>query len=102
MVAAVKRLDYLMWSGVKIFCDHRNLAYTFSPQTCRVVTKATTQRLEHWRTFLSQNPIKIVHIGGERNSWGDMLSRWRTLAPDALEGPVPLQSMAAFGVAKAD
>ena len=103
MVAAIKRLGYLIWSGVKVFCDHRNLAYIFSPKTCRMVTKATTQRLEHWRTFLGQYPIEVVHvISGQRNSWGEMLSRWRTLAPDALAGPVPLQSMAVFAVPKAD
>ncbi len=48
IVVAIKRLDYLMWAGEKIFCVHRNLAYTFSPHSCdTVVTKATTQYLEH-------------------------------------------------------
>ena len=35
IVAAIRRLEYLIWGGVKIFCDHRNLAYIFSPGLTR-------------------------------------------------------------------
>ena len=103
IVATLRRLEYLFWSGVKIFCDYRNLAYTFSPGSCRTtVTKAATQRLEHWRTFLSQYLIEIVHISGEHNCWGDLLSRWRTLTPETPEAPVPVKTAAVFAMPKAD
>lgn len=38
------------------------------------LSKATSQRLEHWRTFLGQYKFTIVHIPAADNNWGDLLS----------------------------
>lgn len=52
ILATFQPLEYLLWGGVHIVCDHRNLAYTFDPDACRgVVSKAASQRLEHWCLF---------------------------------------------------
>ena len=34
------------------------------------------QRLENWKGVLGQYRYQIEHIPGERNCWGDLLSRW--------------------------
>ena len=34
------------------------------------------QRLENWKAVLGQYRYAIEHIPGERNCWGDLLSRW--------------------------
>ena len=82
IVATFQRLEYLLWQGVHIFCDHRNLAYIFNPEACRgAVPKAASQRLEHWRTFLGQYRFTVVHIPGVENNWGDLLSRMRPKQP---------------------
>ena len=48
--SAFQRVPYLLWDGVDIFCDHRNLAYIFSPKACGVtLSKAASQRLSGWR-----------------------------------------------------
>ena len=31
MVSTLKRLEYLLWNGVHIYTDHKNLAYIFYP-----------------------------------------------------------------------
>jgi len=41
-------------------------------------SKAVAQRLQGWRVFLGQFPYTIVHIPGDENCWGDLLSRWVT------------------------
>ena len=33
-VSTFRRLEYLLWNGVHIFTDHRNLAYIFDPEAC--------------------------------------------------------------------
>jgi len=77
IVSTFRRLEYLLWYGVHIYTDHRNLAYIFDPEACvSSVPKTTAQRLEHWKTVLGQYDYTIKHIAGERNCWGDLLSRW--------------------------
>ena len=77
IVSTFHRLEYLMWGGVQIYTDHRNLAYIFHPEACvSSVSKAATQRLENWKMVLCQYDYVIKHIAGERNCWGDLLSRW--------------------------
>ena len=77
LVSTFHRLEYLMWGGVRIYTDHRNLAYIFNPEACvSSVSKAATQRIENWKMVLSQYDYVIMHITGERNCWGDSLSRW--------------------------
>ena len=80
ILSAFQRVPYLLWKGSEIFCDHRNLAYIFSPQSCGVTLgKAASQRLAGWRACMSQFPYVIQHIPGTDNHWGDLLSRWRVL-----------------------
>ena len=77
-----RRLEYLLWGGVHIFTDHRNLTYIFNAEACVTsLTKPMAQRLENWKGVLGQYRYAIEHIPGERNCWGDLLSRWvRSLA----------------------
>ena len=77
IVSTFKRLPNLLWGGVTIHCDHRNVAYIFG-MTGAPTFKAVTQRLQGWRVFLGQFPYTIVHIPGDENCWGDLLSRWVT------------------------
>ena len=50
ILSAFQRVPYLLWDGSNIFCDHRNLAYIFSPQSCGVtLRKATSRRPAGWR-----------------------------------------------------
>ena len=45
IVSTFKRLEYLLWNGVHIYTDHRNLAYIFDPEACvSSVAKTTAQR----------------------------------------------------------
>ena len=37
--------------------------------------KTAAQRLENWKMILAQYDYTIMHISGERNCWGDLLSR---------------------------
>ena len=60
-----------------IHCDHRNLAYICGANGAPT-SKAVGQRLQRWRVFLGQFPYAIVHIPGDENRWGDLLSRWMT------------------------
>ena len=43
------------------------------------VAKTTAQRLDQWKAVLGQYDYTIVHIAGDRNCWGDLLSRWVTV-----------------------
>ena len=80
ILSAFQCAPYLLWDGSNIFCDHRNLVYIFSPQSCGVtLSKALSQRLAGWRACMSQFNHVIQHIPGEDNYWGDLLSRWRVL-----------------------
>ena len=77
IVSTFKRLPYLLWGGVAIDCDHRNLAYIFGANGAPT-SKAVAPRLQRWRVFLGQYPYTIVHIPGDENCWGALLSRWVT------------------------
>jgi len=70
IVSTFRRLEYLLWGGVHIHTDHRNLAYIFNPEVCvSSVPKTTAQRLEHWKAVLGQYDYTIQHIESERNCW---------------------------------
>lgn len=56
------------------------------------MSKAASQRLKHWRTFLRQYRFTIVHIPGAENNWGDLLSRFRPKQPATM----PLRATAVF------
>ena len=61
-------VPYLLWDGSNIFCDHRFLAYGFSPQSCGVtLSKAASQRLAGWRACMNKFNYAIQHIPGEGN-----------------------------------
>ena len=86
ILSALQRVPYLLWDGSNISCDHRNLAYIFSPQSCGVtLSKAASQRLAGWRACMIHFIYVIQHIPGENNRWGDLLSGWRVLDS---EGPM--------------
>ncbi|CAM9790553.1 unnamed protein product, partial [Sphacelaria rigidula] len=77
IVSTFRRLEHLLWNGVHIFTDHRNLAYIFNPEACvSSVSKALAQRLEGWKGVLGQYRYTICHISGERNACCDLLPRW--------------------------
>ena len=68
ILSAFQCVPYLLWDGSNIFCDHRKLAYIFSPQSCGVtLNKAASQRLAGWRAYMSQFNYVIQHIPGEDN-----------------------------------
>ena len=63
----------------------------FYPEACVTsVSKALAQRLEGWKCVLGQYRYTICHIPGERNSWGDLLSRWVSVPA------LPVRALAAF------
>ncbi|CAM9776668.1 unnamed protein product [Ascophyllum nodosum] len=65
-VSAFQRVPYLLWDVSNIICDHRNLTYIFSSQSCGVTSsKAASQRLAGWRACMNQFNYVIQHIPGE-------------------------------------
>ena len=49
IMSAFQRVSYLLQDVSNISCDHRNLAYIFSSQSCGVMlSKAVLQRLAGW------------------------------------------------------
>ena len=80
MVSTFKRLEYLLWNGVHIHTDHRNLEYIFDSGACvSSLAKTTAQRLDEWKAVLGPCDYTIVRIAGDHNCWGDLLSRWATV-----------------------
>eukprot|EP00752_Nemacystus_decipiens_P002231 g2116.t1 len=66
IVSTFRRLEYLLWNGVRIHTDHRNLAYIFNPEACvSSVAKTTAQRLDQWKAVLGQYDYTIEHIQGD-------------------------------------
>ena len=51
---------------------------------------ALAQRLEGWKCVLGQYRYTICHIPGDRNSWGDLLSRWVSVPA------LPVRAVAGF------
>ena len=47
--------------------------------------------LEGWKCVLGQYRYTICHIPGDRNSWGDLLSRWVSVPA------LPVRVVAVFG-----
>ena len=77
IVETFRRLEWLLWSGPVICTDHRNLIYIFNPQTAgSKLSKATSQRLLNWATYLGIFQYPIRHVAGTDNLWDDLLSRW--------------------------
>ena len=62
---------------MQVDTNHRNLAYIFELEAYfSSVPKTAAQRLENWRMVLVQYDYTIMHNSGERNCWGNLLSRW--------------------------
>ena len=60
IASTFRRLEYLLWGGMHIHTDHRNLACIFNPEVCvSSVPKTTAQRLEHWKAVLGQYDYTI-------------------------------------------
>ena len=77
IVSTFRRFEYLLWGKVRICTDHRNLAYIFEPEVyASSVPTTAAQRLENWKMVLARYGYTIMHISGERNCWGNLLSRW--------------------------
>ena len=77
IVSTNRHLEYSLWRGVRIYTDHRNLAYIFEPEACvSSMPKTAAQRLENWKMMLAQYDYTTMHISGERNCWGGLLSQW--------------------------
>lgn len=69
-----------MFGGLTVYCDHRNLAYIFNPNTTEVLpSKVARQRLQGCSSCLGQFSYVIVHLTGEENLWVDLLSRLITM-----------------------
>ena len=65
------------------------------------VPKTTAQRLEHWKAVLGQYDYTIQHVAGERNCWGDLLSRWVNV-PSVSVRSLSVRSVAVFMPSKPD
>ena len=97
IVNTFRRLEYLLWGGVHIFTDNRNLTYILNPEACVTsVTKAMARCLENWKAVLGQYRYVTEHIPGERNCWGELLSRWVKVPR------VPVRSVAVHSPCDAD
>ena len=96
-MSTFRRLEYLLWNGVHIFTDHRNLGYIFNPEACVTsVSKALAHRLEGWKGVLGQYRYTICHIPGKRNAWGDLLSRWVNIPT------LPARAVSVYGPCEPD
>ena len=63
ILSVCQRLSYLLRDGFDFSCDHRNLAYIFSPVACAVtLSKSTSQSLLNWRTFMSEFSYVVRYI----------------------------------------
>ena len=68
IVSTCRRLEYLMFRGFVVYCDHRNLAYIFHPNAAGASSsKTAAQRLQGWSSYLGQFKYTVVHIQGADN-----------------------------------
>ena len=58
IVSTFNRLPYLLWGGMAIHCNHRNLAYIFG-RNGAPTSKAVAQRLQGYRVFLGQSAMGL-------------------------------------------
>jgi hypothetical protein len=77
IVVAMTKLRHFLLNnkGFRLFTDHRNLVFVFSPTG---VKKASTERLIRWSDLISSYRFVVEHISGVSNVWADLLSRWQT------------------------
>ena len=68
MVSTFKELECLLWNGVRVYTDHRNLVFIFDPEACvSSVAKTTAQRVDQWKAVSGQYDCTIMHIAGDHN-----------------------------------
>ena len=61
---------------MRIYTDHRNLAYIFKSKACVLsVPKTAANRLENWKMMFAQYDYTIMRVSNELSCWGDLLSR---------------------------
>ncbi len=79
IVESCKRLDYLLLrqQGFRLFTDHRNLVYMFNPRSFNGnMARYQADKLQRWAMALTAYRYEVEHIAGDKNVWGDLLSRW--------------------------
>ena len=65
IMSTSQRLEYLLWGGPNIYCDHRNMAYIFIPGALVAeLSKKTAQRCLYWRTLSRMIPSTIITCQG--------------------------------------
>ncbi|GMF51975.1 unnamed protein product [Phytophthora fragariaefolia] len=81
IIWAARNLGYLLIrpTGFRLFCDHTNLIYLFSPS--HEVKRHVRGKLQRWALFLTGLGYSIEHIDGSANVWADLLSRWGSSSP---------------------
>ncbi|GMF23876.1 unnamed protein product [Phytophthora fragariaefolia] len=75
IIWAARNLGYLLIrpTGFRLFCDHKNLIYVFSPS--HEVKRHVRGKLQRWSLSLTGLDYSIEHIDGPANVWADLLSR---------------------------
>ena len=54
ILSTFRRLEYLLWGGVRLYTDHRNLAYILELEMCvSSVPETAAQRLVNWKMVLA-------------------------------------------------
>ncbi|POM57618.1 Hypothetical protein PHPALM_37843 [Phytophthora palmivora] len=76
IIWAARNLTYLLVrdTGFRIYCDHKNLIYVFSPD--QEVKRHVRGKLQRWAMSLTGLQSQIEHVDGSINLWADLLSRW--------------------------
>lgn len=72
-------MDYLLLDDkpVKLFTDHRNLLFVFSPLAfLPSLARHIFSKVQRWATYLLRFDNEIEHINAEDNIFADILSRW--------------------------
>lgn len=85
-IATLDRLSYLTRGRgkLRLFTDHSNLQYIFSPDVKTTdARKTTVDRIERWKVLLYSFHYEIRHVEGKHNTFADLLSRWASGYDDA-------------------
>lgn len=97
IVDAMLNLQHLLLiseNPIKIFTDHRNLAFLFKPNAIPgPLSTARLGRLERWAVKIQHIPYTIQHVAGTDNGWADLLSRPHdalAVESDVVTGPLDL------------
>jgi len=77
IIKACDELEHVLLrnKGFRLYCDHANLIYLFSPK--KDVKQYVHDRLQRWSLRLLGMRYTIEHISGEHNLWADIVPRWQ-------------------------